>query len=122
MLCSFFFFQAEDGIRDADVTGVQTCALPISSVTDVRVDAYREAASAGAVGTVTGHAREERLKPRAVERPLLGTVATLVPYSPALLARFEVVLTHARESANTYRASGRGIRLAPEGYALELLA
>src|SRR6266498_375221 len=27
MLC--FFFQAEDGIRDADVTGVQTCALPI---------------------------------------------------------------------------------------------
>src|SRR5690554_566351 len=28
--CSrFFFFQAEDGIRDADVTGVQTCALPI---------------------------------------------------------------------------------------------
>src|SRR3989442_11471628 len=28
----FFFFQAEDGIRDADVTGVQTCALPISSL------------------------------------------------------------------------------------------
>src|SRR5437773_10732521 len=25
-----FFFQAEDGIRDRDVTGVQTCALPIS--------------------------------------------------------------------------------------------
>src|SRR6266542_5325319 len=28
----FFFFQAEDGIRDATVTGVQTCALPISWV------------------------------------------------------------------------------------------
>src|SRR5207247_8336822 len=27
---SFFFFQAEDGIRDPLVTGVQTCALPIS--------------------------------------------------------------------------------------------
>jgi len=26
-----FFFQAEDGIRDRDVTGVQTCSLPISS-------------------------------------------------------------------------------------------
>src|SRR5260370_15313445 len=26
----FFFFQAEDGIRDSSVTGVQTCALPIS--------------------------------------------------------------------------------------------
>src|SRR5260370_15091573 len=34
MLCRssgavFFFFQAEDGIRDSSVTGVQTCALPI---------------------------------------------------------------------------------------------
>src|SRR3989440_4799709 len=28
--CFFFFFQAEDGIRDLIVTGVQTCALPIS--------------------------------------------------------------------------------------------
>src|SRR5256886_3055828 len=28
----FFFFQAEDGIRDLTVTGVQTCALPISSL------------------------------------------------------------------------------------------
>src|SRR5258708_39233508 len=28
--CFFFFFQAEDGIRDDLVTGVQTCALPIS--------------------------------------------------------------------------------------------
>src|SRR5207244_6915733 len=27
--CGFFFFQAEDGIRDDLVTGVQTCALPI---------------------------------------------------------------------------------------------
>src|SRR3712207_3460487 len=30
MCCFFFFFQAEDGIRDIGVTGVQTCALPIS--------------------------------------------------------------------------------------------
>src|SRR3712207_6999486 len=28
-MSSFFFFQAEDGIRDIGVTGVQTCALPI---------------------------------------------------------------------------------------------
>src|SRR5260370_17458615 len=28
----FFFFQAEDGIRDSSVTGVQTCALPISEL------------------------------------------------------------------------------------------
>src|SRR2546430_11905426 len=32
MFCVFFFFfQAEDGIRDLTVTGVQTCALPISN-------------------------------------------------------------------------------------------
>src|SRR5215204_4226903 len=29
LVMSFFFFQAEDGIRDHCVTGVQTCALPI---------------------------------------------------------------------------------------------
>src|SRR5262249_57931682 len=32
LLRFFFFFQAEDGIRDWSVTGVQTCALPISGV------------------------------------------------------------------------------------------
>src|SRR5437867_7909124 len=31
----FFFFQAEDGIRDRTVTGVQTCALPISIATGI---------------------------------------------------------------------------------------
>src|SRR5260221_8362273 len=32
----FFFFQAEDGIRDHCVTGVQTCALPIPIMTETR--------------------------------------------------------------------------------------
>src|SRR3989449_7450514 len=31
VIVRYFFFQAEDGIRDVAVTGVQTCALPISS-------------------------------------------------------------------------------------------
>src|SRR5207247_2690340 len=34
VLDCFFFFQAEDGIRDPLVTGVQTCALPISHPRD----------------------------------------------------------------------------------------
>src|SRR5689334_24690982 len=34
----FFFFQAEDGIRDGTVTGVQTCALPISGDTSAAPD------------------------------------------------------------------------------------
>src|SRR5216683_8157443 len=33
LYCFFFFFQAEDGIRDLIVTGVQTCALPICAFT-----------------------------------------------------------------------------------------
>src|SRR5438876_7631139 len=33
MVFWFFFFQAEDGIRDGRVTGVQTCALPICRLT-----------------------------------------------------------------------------------------
>src|SRR2546426_8821196 len=36
----FFFFQAEDGIRDYKVTGVQTCALPIFSRAICIVDAH----------------------------------------------------------------------------------
>src|SRR2546427_5155415 len=41
MIAFFFFFQAEDGIRDLTVTGVQTCALPISEC-QPRVHALRQ--------------------------------------------------------------------------------
>src|SRR5690625_6950100 len=37
----FFFFQAEDGIRDGHVTGVQTCALPIFRTNNIEKDAER---------------------------------------------------------------------------------
>src|SRR5207249_6256322 len=36
-----FFFQAEDGIRDRNVTGVQTCALPISDGQQETTETYR---------------------------------------------------------------------------------
>src|SRR5687768_15853870 len=42
----FFFFQAEDGIRDVAVTGVQTCALPISSGYITKSANYMELLSA----------------------------------------------------------------------------
>src|SRR6266568_5482120 len=44
-----FFFQAEDGIRDGTVTGVQTCALPIST---------RRRCAAGGVGWLVGGRRD----------------------------------------------------------------
>src|SRR6266581_3774891 len=46
MACCSFFFQAEDGIRDGRVTGVQTCALPI----------FEEGPELGGEETVLGEA------------------------------------------------------------------
>src|SRR5256885_3727031 len=46
MFVYFFFFQAEDGIRDYKVTGVQTCALPIfdtvKAAGEVKPEAFGE--------------------------------------------------------------------------------
>src|SRR5438874_9440175 len=44
LLISFFFFQAEDGIRDLYVTGVQTCALPIGRMGESRARRRRKPA------------------------------------------------------------------------------
>src|SRR5207237_3819087 len=75
-----FFFQAEDGIRDSSVTGVQTCALPISARGDrdgarVRADRevgrWRRRAAAGQL---------ERADPGTpVERAARGDVLVRVP-------------------------------------------
>src|SRR5256886_9007229 len=53
-----FFFQAEDGIRDLTVTGVQTCALPIS---------YIELHSRSAFSFLRGASLPEQLAARAAE-------------------------------------------------------
>src|SRR3712207_357141 len=50
LYCFFFFFQAEDGIRDIGVTGVQTCALPI----------FSGRADAGDIWSVTADPKNER--------------------------------------------------------------
>src|SRR5262249_59138730 len=70
-LAVFFFFQAEDGIRDWSVTGVQTCALPISSDDQLRGrpprhrsvrggDSARAAAGARSAGAGEGGVRLRR--------------------------------------------------------------
>src|SRR2546430_16050301 len=53
----FFFFQAEDGIRDLTVTGVQTCALPIF----VETDAVNKAGMKQHFHRLRLHAAEEKL-------------------------------------------------------------
>src|SRR5438876_9111802 len=65
----FFFFQAEDGIRDGRVTGVQTCALPIFAWTEDPADdlARDLAARKGkALAAVDGAARKLRSEERRV--------------------------------------------------------
>src|SRR5438046_7798274 len=59
----FFFFQAEDGIRDWSVTGVQTCALPISHRANALVDELLQALALVGLGRV-----EVALRVRSEER------------------------------------------------------
>src|SRR5207248_3802897 len=61
-----FFFQAEDGIRDRTVTGVQTCALPISDVSLVLTELAQAAGldfsiEAGAIQRVPAEFRKVTL-------------------------------------------------------------
>src|SRR2546430_11087680 len=80
----FFFFQAEDGIRDLTVTGVQTCALPISRS---RGERLRRSAGLHAPSR-RGHRGTERLRPKSrVGRPNgRGTIASLRSGGDALTA------------------------------------
>src|SRR5438876_1105779 len=61
----YFFFQAEDGIRDGRVTGVQTCALPICSGPQywgpLRLDQVPAAATALSDGLVLLRSEERRV-------------------------------------------------------------
>src|SRR5256885_12739462 len=74
-----FFFQAEDGIRDYKVTGVQTCALPISRALarSLGGDAARLRRPRGANRSVDGHAASRpaaRHRGAGARRHLVGRV------------------------------------------------
>src|SRR3712207_8258174 len=68
LLSYFFFFQAEDGIRDIGVTGVQTCALPISLDTDPG------ARILGELGIGTNYGIETGTKSILLDEKIGGTV------------------------------------------------
>src|SRR5207249_8980497 len=70
----FFFFQAEDGIRDRNVTGVQTCALPILPHVAL---APRERAEAAAADLAA-----ERVDIHGRQHPLQGADAVAAPSAP----------------------------------------
>src|SRR3712207_7215824 len=66
----FFFFQAEDGIRDIGVTGVQTCALPIFIVQEV-MPGY---ADKGSVGIITPYKLQAEEINKALGQDIASTV------------------------------------------------
>src|SRR2546430_7447940 len=75
-----FFFQAEDGIRDLTVTGVQTCALPISPLRSLGVQLpFTQAAVVIAVAFVASpfYLRQAVAAFEAVDRNLLDAARTL---------------------------------------------
>src|SRR5437773_4418601 len=78
--CFFFFFQAEDGIRDRDVTGVQTCALPISVIGLLK--AYYQ---------IEGRDDTRKIREK-VTGKLLALDRSLEPFLPALLSLLDVAV------------------------------
>src|SRR6267154_1822315 len=83
---NFLFFQAEDGIRDGRVTGVQTCALPILSPTFRRIRGSSTAGSQRPTQPGSG----KRMKARrtlAMFGPLLALCAAAMAAGPEVISR-----------------------------------
>src|SRR5256885_1780795 len=105
----FFFFQAEDGIRDYKVTGVQTCALPISSA---RMRAARSSeAWPLAVSDMRREVRWNRLVLSRVSSRVMALemVGWETPRSAAALAKEPVSATLAK-MAQASRSGSLGMK------------
>src|SRR5207249_8009139 len=77
-----FFFQAEDGIRDRNVTGVQTCALPISAIFECATRSKDLAGSILNVGDPNGIALADFLQLIAKHRLGRERMALHIPLWP----------------------------------------
>src|SRR5690554_7871297 len=90
----FFFFQAEDGIRDADVTGVQTCALPICNYVVFNSGRVEDTACLNIGGNLiktdrSGSVTKIREPAKWVVESLFGEALTETRLSPDHLERSE---------------------------------
>src|SRR5579859_7708256 len=79
----FFFFQAEDGIRDVTVTGVQTCALPISEHLGIDPRAARRGAVEVLEEQAAGTLAHDEAGARRVERPGGARRVLVLRHEPA---------------------------------------
>src|SRR5699024_11362543 len=78
-----FFFQAEDGIRDRNVTGVQTCALPI--YLDQKVEKYDQAIEASENVSERKELRSARKKPKQDRKALQDYIVRKQKYQNDML-------------------------------------
>ena len=99
------------------------CLLLASAVEalDIDLTPYRQARSAGALGSVAGRAIAEPPRPSAPGRPFAGTAVTLLPRSPILLGTLEGLKRGARDTLETYREAAPAMRKAREAFERELL-
>src|SRR2546426_11796329 len=99
----FFFFQAEDGIRDYKVTGVQTCALPICPRRrPLQASASRRGQDRAARARAEDRARVLRLRGRQARglRDRQGARAAPAAQAEALVTYFRAVDPFPLESAD----------------------
>src|SRR5699024_6467672 len=90
-------FQAEDGIRDRNVTGVQTCALPISATLMVSAGAAEEAAEDAPPAPVEAAVELEELPPQAA-RPTAAAPAPTILIKLRREMRFIVLSSNSIDS------------------------
>src|SRR5205823_11192718 len=85
----FFFFQAEDGIRDKLVTGVQTCALPISVRTLFSVPTSRSQRCSTSCATRRGTTTTPSRSPTTMSPRLTRTPPTVRGWPQSVTRRSE---------------------------------
>src|SRR5438034_5100980 len=83
----FFFFQAEDGIRDHCVTGVQTCALPIYAsvaVTEGLLQLMNDDELEGVIAHELSHVRNYDILISSIAATLAGAITWIAHWGPWL--------------------------------------
>src|SRR6266403_5536278 len=114
----FFFFQAEDGIRDLYVTGVQTCALPILNVTRLCRQRVHESVGCNCPGGVKDSRASKRLgwqKVRVIEdikdlRPELDVEILRNAMDGEVLSRGEIHIDKFRANERVAASIAQEIR------------